>query len=224
MAQLSKSSVVASVASVASLLTTQLQDTDQRLSALPVKSSEEKAELQAIQTKVKYFDHLAFLVNNNDKVVSALYYVVKNTKADAADLLKEIASNSYSLDKFGFMLNAVALGSYSYDIANMSACNIMAALDFIRDGKDKFTMREYRSRMAHHKENAGRKADSGFTQTSQALKLCQRLGLVEYVGGKLSLGYAEFKVNTDNELVKYLKSVFTKDKETQAELNLLIAE
>lgn len=36
------------------------------------------------------------------------------------------------------------------------------------------------------------------------------------------MGYGEYKINTENDLVKYLKSIFTKDKETQSELDLSI--
>ncbi|KLU17126.1 MULTISPECIES: hypothetical protein [Xenorhabdus] len=222
MANLSKSIIVSSVASVASLLDTQYNDIKQHLSTIATPSSAEKAELQAAITKVKYFSGLSELVAKNDKAVSALYFIVKNAKKDPSDLLKEIAINSYSLNKFCFIISGVANSFYNYDLSDMSASNIMAVLDFIIMGKVKFSMRQYRDQMTAHKEKADKKADNGFTQTNQALKLCERLGIVSYTGGKISMGYGEYKINTENELVKYLKSIFTKDKETQNELDLSI--
>ncbi|MDC9582762.1 hypothetical protein PSI15_14510 [Xenorhabdus sp. PR6a] len=224
MAQLSKALVISSVSSIASLLETQYNDIKQRLSDVANLSSKEKADLQAASTKVKYFTGLAYLISTNEKAVSALYYIVKNTKAEPTDLLKEIAVNSYSLNKFGFIISSISNGFYNYDLSDMSASNIMAILDFITTDKTKFTMRQYRDQMTSHKEKADKKADSGFTQTNQALKLCERLGIVSYTSGKISLGYGEYKINSENDLVKYLKSVFTKDKETQKELDLAIAE
>ncbi|CDL81000.1 hypothetical protein [Xenorhabdus szentirmaii] len=224
MANLSKSIIVSSVASVASLLDTQYNDIKQRLSDVANLSSKDKADLQAASTKVKYFTGLSSLISTNEKAVSSLYYIVKNAKAEPADLLKEIAINSYSLNKFGFMIRGIANGFYDYDLSDMSASNIIAILDFIKDDKTKFTMRQYRDQMTSHKEKADKKADSGFTQTNQALKLCERLGIVSYTGGKISLGYGEYKINSENDLVKYLKSIFTKDKEKQKELDLAIAE
>ncbi|KMJ44979.1 hypothetical protein AB204_11590 [Xenorhabdus khoisanae] len=222
MANLSKSIIVSSVASVSSLLHTQYNDIKQRLSTIATPSSAEKAELQAAITKVKYFSGLSELVAKNDKAVSALYFIVKNAKKDPSDLLKEIAINSYSLNKFCFIISGIANSFYNYDLSDMSASNIMAVLDFIIMGKVKFSMRQYRDQMTAHKEKADKKADSGFTQTNQALKLCERLGIVSYTGGKISMGYGEYKINTENDLVKYLKSIFTKDKETQNELDLSI--
>ncbi|KLN95644.1 hypothetical protein [Moellerella wisconsensis] len=220
MAQLSKSFIVSSVASTLSLFDDNLAQVEQRLSDVAKLSSAEKKELQAAQTKAKYFQNLSSLVSMNEKSVTALYYIVKSAKADPMDLLKEIAANSYSLNKFGLVIKSVANGFYSYDISDMSASNIIAALDFIKADKNKFTMREYRARMGEYKKQIDRDIDDGFTQTNQALKLCQRLGIVTYTGGKISLGYGEYKINTDNELVKYLKSVFTKDKAAQTELDL----
>lgn len=220
MAQLSKSLIVSSVASTLSLFDDNLAQVEQRLSDVAKLSSAEKKELQAAQTKAKYFQNLSSLVSMSEKSVTALYYIVKSAKADPMDLLKEIAANSYSLNKFGLVIKSVANGFYSYDISDMSASNIIAALDFIKADKNKFTMREYRARMGEYKKQIDRDIDDGFTQTNQALKLCQRLGIVTYTGGKISLGYGEYKINTDNELVKYLKSVFTKDKAAQTELDL----
>ncbi|PHM69500.1 hypothetical protein [Xenorhabdus sp. KJ12.1] len=222
MANLSKSIIVSSVKSVASLLDTQYNDIKQRLSDIATPSSAEKAELQAAITKVKYFSGLSELVSKNEKAVSALYFIIKNTKKDPSDLLKEIAVNSYSLNKFGFIIRGVANSFYNYDLSDMSASNIMAILDFITTDKVRFTMRQYRDQMTAHKEKADKKADSGFTQTNQSLKLCERLGIVSHTGGKISMGYGEYKINTENDLVKYLKSIFTKDKETQSELDLSI--
>ncbi|THB27269.1 hypothetical protein [Providencia sp. MGF014] len=224
MAQLSKASVVNSVNNVASLLNTQLNDINQRLAGVSHLSTQDDKDLKAAQTKVKYFNYLANLVNGSNKAQSALYYVVKNAKADTDDLLKEIATNSYSLTKFGMILKSVANGFYSYDLADMSASNIIAMLEFIEEDKTKFTMRQYRDCMTKYKELVNKKADSGFTQTNQAIKLCERLGIVTYVGGKISLGYGEYKINHDSDLVKYLKSVFTKDKKTQSELDLAITK
>ncbi|MDE9494409.1 hypothetical protein KKJ09_12640 [Xenorhabdus bovienii] len=224
MATLSKSLIASSVASTLSLYASNLEQIQQRLSSVEKLSSAEKKELQAAQTKVKYFTGLSALVTTNEKAVSALYYIVKNAKQDPADLLKEIATNSYSLNKFGFIIKSIADGFYNYDISDMSASNIIAMLDFIKADKIKFSMREYRAAMGEYKKQIDRDIDDGFTQTNQALKLCERMGIVSYTGGKISAGYGEYKINSENELVKYLKSIFVKDKATQKELDLAVTE
>ncbi|MEX6147085.1 hypothetical protein AB6G26_23935 [Providencia hangzhouensis] len=139
-----------------------MNDINRRLAGVSHLSTQDDKDLKAAQTKVKYFNYLANLVNGSNKAQSALYYVVKNAKADTDDLLKEIATNSYSLTKFGMILKSVANGFYSYDLADMSASNIIAMLEFIEEDKTKFTMRRYRDCMTKYKELVNKKADSGF--------------------------------------------------------------
>lgn len=213
MATLSKSVVLSAANTVNAELVASRDAIAQRFANVEVLSASDKKEIQASETKCKYFAMLVNAIESDDRALSALFYTVKHAKQDPDVLLKEIASASYSLEKMAYLLKTIAQRVVIYDVSDRSAANICIMIDMLRAGKDKFTKAEFKKVQDALKNSVGVNPDMGFTQCDQTLKLCERLGLVEHRAEKKSSPYAVFSV-CENDLTSYLKSLFIKSEKS----------
>ncbi|MCJ8601010.1 hypothetical protein MWH03_00250 [Klebsiella pneumoniae] len=209
MAILSKSVVLSAATTVNAELISSRDAIAQRFSSVEVLSASDKKEIQASETKCKYFAMLLSAIESDDRALSALFYTVKHAKVDPDVLLKEIASASYSLEKLAYLLKTIAQRVVIYDVSDRSAANICIMVEALRAGKERFTKADFKKIQDALKNDVGVNPDMGFTQCDQTLKLCERLGLVEHKAEKKSSPYAVFNV-CDNDLTRYLKSLFVK--------------
>lgn len=181
-----------------------------------VKTKADELAYTKAETKMKWFNaHVAPMFNESDKRSTALYYTAKNSGMLPELFISEIVTSSYATEKFAFLMGCIVDRKYGYTLDNQSGSRVSTMLELLTDGVEVFTNKHVFQLMneakAEAREAAGLepKPDSGYTQTSQTIKLFCKIGLCEFIkgSGTAATGTAQYRF-IDNDLKAYLLNAF----------------
>lgn len=207
---LSKIVIKNSASKVMGDITTAYNEALQKFKAIESPTKSDKDLMTKYRTKKEYFELLVNSLANNDRALGALYYIMQNAKVnDSYAYLRELAENSYSLDKVAYLLKCLALKNFEYSASNTTGANVIVLVEMLKDDVKEFKPVDAKRVQDNLKIAVQKKPDLGYTQVNQLIKLAERIGLVKYKSGKRSLAFDATYTIEDNAVTQYLKSVIT---------------
>ncbi|EGT4373679.1 hypothetical protein AUM47_19665 [Cronobacter malonaticus] len=185
-ATISKKSILEAANIVAAELGAKANDLEQKnelLNSTGALTKNDKDNLRAASTKLKYFSNNILSAVNDEKLSAVFYFAIKASKQAPEVFFREAMTNSYSLEKLVYLVKSIKAGKCEYSKDDMSGSRVFALVHMIKDEVEVFTNGAVFDLMNEVKRANDLRLDAGYTQANQLINLCERLGLVEKIKG-----------------------------------------